>query len=240
MPIKFITKNINNEISNDLEGKLFKNENNKPLKTEEIRKKFIEEIAKTQKNILNSTIQLKESEDELKKRENSLKNEISIKFNGIPEKLLKEYILHMQNQEIISYLTDYKKSLSIKKPILLPQLGTSQDSAPLAEKSKKLLNDLQKLNVLINYAEGAKLRTDKFSQNQIFPMKNMVCELANLISKNTRQLLIEIQIIKSVQYLQRKLYIQSNSEIFSEERDRDLFLNGAFFYNRTKNLSNFY
>ena len=180
---------------------------------------------------------MKASEKILKEREEKLKIEIDKKLTYTDN--LKSYVAHIQNEEVIAHLTEYKKSLStLGKTSLLPQVFTKpQSNTMLAEKIKKMLVGLQKLLVLVNYAEGSKFRTDKFTQNQINPLKGTISEFAIILAKHVKELMTGVHRVKSVQYLQRKLYIRSSPELFPTDKDKDLFLNTAFFNTRFKDIS---
>jgi len=195
--------------------------------------KLSKECSLERKEIVEQITRIKATGQKLFEQESKIKKELANK------KYDKSYVLHVQNQQVLKYLMDHKHTLELNKKIKsIPLILKNQSNSPyLKKKLDSLQTILKKLSIFIAYAEKTKDRTNKFIQTQVYPQKELISKSTNIISSNVKELLIEIKVMKSYQYLSRKFYIQRNIDLFPTEQDKELFLNTSFFDLRLDSLS---
>lgn len=193
----------------------------------------MKEFSIVRKEIIADAGKIKEKVKELRDRESQIKAKLANK------KSCMNYILHVQNQQVLHHLAERKGNLKFNKRIKsLPLILEAQPDSPyLKTKLDGLQTILKKLSIFVTYAEKSKERTNKFVETQVYPQKELVSKAANLIASSVKELLIEIKIMKSFQYLNRKFYVLRNPEKFPKEQDKELFFNTSFFDLRLNSLS---
>eukprot|EP00826_Nyctotherus_ovalis_P058791 TRINITY_DN8117_c0_g1_i1.p2 TRINITY_DN8117_c0_g1~~TRINITY_DN8117_c0_g1_i1.p2 ORF type:complete len:200 (-),score=47.43 TRINITY_DN8117_c0_g1_i1:435-1034(-) len=196
----------------------------------------MKEFSIVRKEIIADVTKIKEKVKELHSRESQIKAKLANK------KYCMNYILHIQNQQVLQHLAERRSSLKFSKRIKsLPLILEAEPNSPyLKTKLDGLQTTLKKLSIFITYAEKSKERTNKFIETQVYPQKELISKVSGLIASSVKELLIEIKIMKSFQYLNRKFYVQRNPEMFPKEQDKELFLNTSFFDLRLNSLSMYF
>ena len=238
-----ITRSIVKETSKDGEGEIWHGEKTGLPAASEVKLQMGMAISSQRKQILETITQIKADDSAQREREAdqvltvSEKLENAIKKHGIQR--VKAFVQHLQNKEVINYLDEYKKSLGDNKHAAgsLVSAAMRGDDQALSDQARKLLANLQRWGIIVNCVEAHKVRTDKFVQSTVYPIKKMVEDSSLLIGKYARELMVKVQAIKSVQYLQRKLYIQAEPFLFPREREKELFQNSSFYNARLRTLS---
>ena len=232
-------------IVNEIKSQLIKdtNEISLPEKNikgnQDVKAKINNAIASCYKEIMASIKQSKEWYSSIKEREKKLKSEISNKWPH-PSNILKLYILHIQNEAIINYLAKFKKHLdAVRSSQPVSYIKVNSINTPLPEgRIENLMLGLKKIQAIIEYSERRKKTTNEFIETDLFPFKAIISKLAGSTVKITRELTIELHTTQNYRYLQRRLFILSNPDMFDSEREKLEFLNAIFFESTIKSYGN--
>ena len=224
------------EIKTDSERNLLDINNGESIFESKASHELNKEYLLQHKELISLTSEIKACKVILDNRELKLKNKLSISKHN------KNYILNIQNQQVMAWLLNYKNTLKENTKSLTNSFMIEEDvkEPSLIKKIKNLAIILKKLNIYISQSEGNKERTNNFFNGHIRTTKETIIQFTTLITNKMKDILIEMQIMKSLPYLDRKLYILHNPDIFIEEHDKELFLNCSFFNARLNNLSKLY